>query len=95
MAADNTRTAADVQRELEVEREQLAGAAENLREQLGEATDITGKIRANLPAVAIGVFATGFFLAGGVGATAKLFFRRSREAETVLTLGPFRLVERD
>jgi hypothetical protein len=95
MAADNTRTAADVQRELEAEREQLAGAAEALRAQLGEATDITGKLRTNLPAVAIGVFAVGFFLAGGVGATAKLFFRRSREAETVATLGPFRLVERD
>ena len=95
MAADDTRTPADVQRELEAERDQLAGAAEKLRAQLGEATDITGKLRANLPAAAMGAFAAGFFLAGGVGATAKLFFRRSRESETVITLGPFRLVERD
>jgi hypothetical protein len=95
MAADSTRTAADVQRELEAEREQLAGAAETLRAQLGEATDITGKLRANLPAATIGAFAAGFFLAGGVGATAKLFFRKGREGETKAVFGPFRIVERD
>jgi len=95
MAAENTRTAADVQRELEAERNQLAGAAESLRAQLGEATDITGKLRANLPAATIGAFAAGFFLAGGIGATAKLFFRRSREGEVKARLGPFILVDRE
>ena len=95
MAAENTRTAADVQRELEAEREQLADAAESLRAQLGEATDITGKLQANLPAATIGALAAGFFLAGGVGATAKLFFRKGRESETKATFGPFRIIERD
>jgi len=49
------------------------------REEIGEATNIGAKLRANLPAVAIGALGVGFFLAGGVGATARLIFRRGRE----------------
>jgi hypothetical protein len=37
----------------------------------------------------------GFLLAGGVGATARLIFRRGREGETKAQVGPFRLVNRD
>jgi hypothetical protein len=95
MAASNSRTVADVRREIETEREQLAGAADSLRESIGEATDISGKLRANLPAVAVGALGIGFLLAGGVGATARLIFRRGREGETKAALGRFRLVNRD
>jgi hypothetical protein len=93
--SNNTRTTADVRRDLEAEREHLATAAESLRESIGEATDITGKMRANLPAVAAGAFGAGFLLAGGIGATVRLIFRRGREGEEVAQIGRFRLVNRD
>jgi hypothetical protein len=96
MAAHNgTRTTDDVRRDLEAEREQLASAAESLRDSLGEATDITGKLRAKLPVVAVGALGAGFILAGGVGATARLIFRRGREGQEKAALGRFRLVDRD
>lgn len=95
MAGSNSRTVADLQREIETEREQLADAAETLRESIGEATDIRGKLRANLPAAAVGALGVGFLLAGGVGATARLIFRRGREGETKAKVGRFRLVDRD
>ncbi len=79
MAGSNSRTIGDVRRDIENEREQLAGAAESLRESLSEATDVRGKLRANLPAAAIGALGLGFVLAGGIGATARLIFRRERE----------------
>jgi hypothetical protein len=91
----NTRTVEDVRRDLETEREQLADAAENLRESVGQATNIGGRLRANLPAAAAGALAVGFLVAGGVGATARLIFRRGREGETKAKLGRFRLVDRD
>ena len=46
MAGSNSRTVADVRRDIEAEREQLAGAAEQLRESIGEATNIGAKLRA-------------------------------------------------
>jgi hypothetical protein len=95
MAGSNSRTVADVRRDIENEREQLAGAADSLRDSIGEATNISGKLRANLPAVAVGALGVGFLLAGGVGATARLMFRRGREGETKAKLGRFRLVDRD
>ena len=75
----NGRTPDTVRREIESEREQLAQAVEELREGLGEATDIAGKLRAKLPAVAAGALGAGFFLAGGIGATKRLLARRGRE----------------
>ena len=95
MAGSNSRTLEQVRRDIESEREQLAGAAEDLRESIGEATDIGGKLRSNLPAVAAGALGLGFVLAGGVGATARLIFRRGREGETKAKLGRFRIVDRD
>jgi len=95
MAGSNSRTLEQVRRDIESEREQLAGAAENLRESIGEATNISGKLRSNLPVVAVGALGLGFLLAGGVGATARLIFRRGREGETKAALGRFRLVDRD
>lgn len=95
MAGSNSRTLDQVRRDIESEREQLAGAAEQLRESIGEATDIGGKLRSNLPVVAAGALGLGFVLAGGVGATARLIFRRGREGETKAKVGRFRIVDRD
>ena len=95
MAVNNSRTVADVLREIEGEREELAGAAESLRDSIGEATNVRAKVRANLPVAAIGALGMGFLLAGGVGATARLIFRRGREGETKAQVGRFRLVDRN
>jgi hypothetical protein len=93
-AADG-RTVEDVRRDLEQERDELATAADELRESLGDATNISGKMRSKLPLVAGGALAAGFFLAGGVGATARLLFRRGREGSTRARVGRFRLVDDD
>jgi hypothetical protein len=90
-ARTNNRTVEDVRNELEQEREQLATAAESLRENMSP----TKALRANLPLVAAGALGAGFFLAGGIGATARLLMRRTREGETKARAGRFRLVERD
>jgi hypothetical protein len=95
MAPSDGRTAEQVRRDIEAEREQLAGAVDDLRAGIGEATDITGKLRSKLPIVAAGALGAGFFLAGGVGATMRLFARRGREGKTKAKLGPFSLVDRD
>jgi hypothetical protein len=95
MAGSNSRTLDEVRRDIETERDQLAGAAETLREEIGEATNIGAKLRANLPVMAIGALGVGFLVAGGVGATARLIFRRGREGETKAKLGRFRVVDRD
>ena len=95
MASNNDRTLADVRSEIESERDQLAGAAETLREEISDATNVGAKLRSNLPAVAVGALGAGFLLAGGVGATVRLIFRRGREGETKSKLGRFRVVDRD
>jgi hypothetical protein len=94
MAASNNRSTQEVRRDIATEREQLAGAVEDLRAGLGEATDITGKLRARLPIIAAGAVGAGFLLAGGVGATMRLFFRRGREGTEKARLGPFAFVDR-
>jgi hypothetical protein len=75
----NGRTPETVRREIERERHELAVAVEQLRDGLGEATDVGAKLRARLPAVAAGALGAGFFLAGGVGATMRFFARKGRE----------------
>jgi hypothetical protein len=87
----NSRTVEDVRHELEQERDRLATAAESLRENM----NLTKALRSRLPLVAAGALGTGFFLAGGIGATARLLMRRSREGDTKVRAGRFRLVERD
>src|ERR671939_490108 len=67
MAARDGRTAADVRRDIEAEREYLAEAFEHLRSGLGEVTDIGGKLREKLPLVAAGALGAGFFLDDGMG----------------------------
>jgi len=95
MAARNGRTADQVRRDIEAERDQLADAVEDLRGGLEEITDIGARLRANLPVVAVGAVGAGFLLAGGIGATMRLLARRSREGTTKAKVGPFSLVDRD
>src|SRR5215831_2060309 len=95
MAARNGRTEEQVRRDIEAERDQLADAVEDLRGGLEEVTNIGARLRAKLPAVAIGALGAGFVLAGGIGATMRLVARRSREGTTKAKLGPFSLVDRD
>jgi hypothetical protein len=90
MAAD-TRTPEQIRHEIEAERERLAQAVDSLR----HGVNVTGALRAKLPVIAAGALGAGFVLAGGIGATARLFMRKSREGETKARFGPFRLVERD
>ena len=75
----NGRTPETVRREIESERTQLAHAVEELREGLGEVTDVAGKLRAKLPVVAAGALGAGFFLAGGIGATMRFLARKGRD----------------
>ena len=95
MATPNGRTPEQVRSDIELEREQLAGAVENLRGGLAKATDVVGRLRSKLPLVAAGALGAGFFAAGGIGATMRLLARRSREGTTKAKLGPFSLVDRD
>ena len=94
MPGRNGRTPEEVRREIEAERERLASAVEELREEVGDATDLTRKLRGKLPVVAAGALGAGFVLAGGIGATARLLARRGREGKTKARLGPFSLVDR-
>jgi hypothetical protein len=94
MARTNARNLEDVRRDIAVEREQLADAVEDLRAGIGEATDVSAKLRERLPVVAAGALATGFVVAGGIGATTRLFFRKGREGKTKARMGPFSFVDR-
>lgn len=66
---------AQLREELRTERAALADAVGDLR----RAADISGKLRAKLPLAAAGALGLGFLKAGGIGATARLLMRRSRE----------------
>jgi hypothetical protein len=93
--ATNSRTAEEVRRDIEAEREQLATAVDDLRENIGEATNVGAKLKAKLPAVAAGALGVGFVVAGGIGATMRMLARRSREGTEKARFGRFRLVDRD
>ena len=92
--ARNGRTAEDVKRDLAGERDRLASAVDDLRRELGEVTDVSGKLRANLPAVGAAALGAGFVLAGGIGATMRWLARRSREGHEKARFGPFSFVDR-
>lgn len=83
-----------LRQELRSERQQLADAVETLRAEIGAATDISGKLRAKLPLAALGAAGAGFVFSGGIGATARLLFRRSREGDEKAKAGRFSLIER-
>ena len=89
MAANPTTN--DVRKQIEAEREKLADAVDGLR----GAADVTAIVRAKLPVIAAGAAGAGFFLAGGIGATMRLFARRGREGKARAKAGRFTLVERD
>jgi hypothetical protein len=94
MAATDNRSMEDVRRDIASEREQLADAVDELRAGLGEATDVAGKLRGRLPMVAAGALGVGFVVAGGVGATMRLLFRRGREGKEKARFGPFAFIDR-
>ena len=71
MAPVEERTTDQVRREIQAEREQLAQAVGSLRTE--------ASLRTRLPVVAAAALGTGFVLAGGIGATMRLLFRRGRE----------------
>ncbi|MFN2470255.1 MAG: DUF3618 domain-containing protein [Gaiellaceae bacterium] len=93
--AHNGRSTEDIRRDIETERTELAEAVESLRTGIGEAADVTGKLRAKLPIATAAALGAGFFLAGGIGATARLIFRRGREGSNSLRLGRFVISDRD
>ena len=93
MATVEARTAenhTELRRELARERLELVRAIESLR----SSTNMRGVLDGRLPLMAAAAFGAGFVLAGGIGATARLVFRRRRDARTLLALGPFALIER-
>jgi hypothetical protein len=91
MATTSDPTTETVRRQIVEEREKLADAVDELR----EAADVTAIMRSKLPIVAAGAAGIGFFLAGGIGATMRLFARRGREGQTKAKAGRFSLVERN
>jgi hypothetical protein len=93
--AGNSRTADQVRRDIEAEREQLADAVDQLRNEIGEAANVGGRVREKLPIVAAGALGVGFFVAGGIGATMRLLARRGREGRSKARFGRFTLVDRD
>jgi hypothetical protein len=94
MAATNNRTTQDVRRDIALERDQLAASVDDLRKGIGEAADVGAKLRGNLPVVAAGALSAGFVVAGGVGATMRLLFRRGREGKEKARVGPFAFIDR-
>jgi hypothetical protein len=95
MAAGNSRSSEQVRNEVVAERERLADAVDSLRAEVKEATDIRTKVRRNLPVVAAGAVGTGFLVAGGIGATMRLFVRRGREGKVKARFGRFSFIDRD
>jgi hypothetical protein len=93
MATDDRNTA-ELRRQIESERNALATSVDSLRSEISEATNISAKLRAKLPAAAGGALAAGFVLAGGIGATVRFVFRKGREGETKAKAGRFRLIDR-
>ena len=79
VATTNGRTPDAVRHDIEAERERLATAVDQLREGLGEVTDVAAKLSSRLPVAAAGAVGAAFVLAGGIGATMRLLARRSRE----------------
>lgn len=85
------RTPEQVRRDIEAERERLAGAVDDLRAEM----DINAKLKGKLPVAAAAALGIGFVVSGGIGATMRLLARRGREGHTRARFGPFTLVDRD
>jgi hypothetical protein len=89
------RTPEQVRKDIETERRELASAVDELRGSLGHAADIGGRLKERLPVVAGAAVTTGFVLAGGIGATMRLFARRGREGHERMRVGRFSILDRD
>jgi hypothetical protein len=74
MAETDHRSTEDVRRDIAAERDELAGAVEDLRAGIGNAANLRGK----LPLIAASALGAGFVLAGGVGATVRFVAGRAR-----------------
>jgi hypothetical protein len=85
------RTPEQVRRDIETERERLAGAVDDLRAGM----DINAKLKDKLPVATLAALGIGFVVSGGFGATIRLLMRRGREGKTKARFGPFSLVDRD
>ena len=90
-----TRTPEQIRSEIDAQRTELAEAVEHLRGEIGQAADISGKLKAKLPVVAGAAASVGFVLAGGVGATMRYFARRGRESDEKLRVGRWSIRNRD
>jgi len=91
MATADGRTTEQVRRDIEAERDRLAGAVDDLRSGLDPGTMLKGK----LPVAAAAAFGAGFLLSGGIGATIRLIMQRSREGDEKARFGRFSFVDRD
>jgi uncharacterized protein involved in exopolysaccharide biosynthesis len=90
VGAPAAETPEQVRAQIAAEREQLVAAVEEVR----AAADPTAVLRSKLPLFAAGAFAAGFVLGGGIGATMRLVFRRSREGREQARVGRFALIRR-
>ena len=88
--APATETPEQVRAQIAAEREQLVAAVDEMR----AAADPTAVLKSKLPLLAVGAFAAGFVLGGGIGATMRLAFRRGREGREQARLGRFALIRR-
>jgi hypothetical protein len=79
-----------LRREIARERGELADALDTLRGELA----VTPKLKQRLPLLAGAAVGAGFVLAGGIGATVRLVFRRGREGSEKANVGRFSLVRR-
>lgn len=89
--ASDGRTPEQVRRDIEVERERLADAVDDLRAEL----DVNAKLKGKIPVATAAALGIGFVVSGGIGATMRLLARRGREGRTKARFGPFSLVDRD
>jgi Protein of unknown function (DUF3618) len=85
------RTPEQVRRDIEAERDRLAGAVDDLRAGM----DVNAKLKGKVPVAAAAALGIGFVVSGGIGATMRLLMRRGREGKTKARFGPFSLVDRD
>jgi hypothetical protein len=89
MATTNGRTAEQVRRDIEAERERLASAVGDLRSGM----DVNAKLRGKLPAAGAAAFGIGFVVAGGLRATLRLVLQRREEAAKARS-GPLSFLSR-
>ena len=94
MAATERRTTEHVRQEIELERQSLAAAVEQLRHDFKAAVDGSRKLKSNLPLVLLSAATVGFVVAGGIGATARLA-RRGRDTHERTRRGRLALIRRN